>query len=296
MTIALTKLLAFSRAPWNAVAFAARRRLRWERGKPDLRHEDKAGLFDYLDAGAQRDAMAREAALRERYDLRALAAQSTRVDYRENLYLLDVFERLIGLDAASGATPAPLRACDVGAKNWCYAFGLERFLQRWAGDGRDVELRGVEIDGHGVYPDWHSRVDWARAYAAQTGNPQVHYCVADFLDEEVAGLDVVTMLYPFVSRYALVRWGLPVRLYQPGALFTRAVASLRPGGTLVVLNQTERERDRAVELAQSAGALLRSTQCAGSRLVAYHDAARDRCATLFHVPDPGDGGALSSRV
>ena len=45
-----------------------------------------------------------------------------------------------------------------------------------------MELTGIEVDGHGVYADLHSRSDYAGAYAEQTGNPRVRYEVGDFLE------------------------------------------------------------------------------------------------------------------
>jgi hypothetical protein len=44
-----------------------------------------------------------------------------------------------------------------------------------------------------------------------------------------------------LTPYACLTWGAPLSRLRPGRLLERAVRSLRPGGWLVVANQTPRE-------------------------------------------------------
>lgn len=282
MPSALDLTLAWTRAPWNALAFAGRRHLRWRRGAPALENEDKVRLFDDLDTEQGRTCTNREAGLRAAYGLDRLRGHSTRRDYRENLYLLDLLDRL---SDARHLARGDLCAIDVGAKSWTYVTALERFFAARCSGA--VELHGIEIDGHGIYPDLHSRADHARAHAAATGNPRVHYQVADFADCGLRNVDVVSMFFPFVTRYALLRWGLPVHLFRPEALFAKAVEVLRPGGVMVVLNQTADEKARTLQLAGRAGAELVREMFAASCLPLHRTATQDRWATLWRKAGTG---------
>jgi SAM-dependent methyltransferase len=238
----------FAKAPWNALSFAARRRIAWSRGLPELPNEPKGELFAYLDDQRRRAAEAREHDLRTRYDLERLAARSTCEVYRENLYVLDVLDRIGGrVDAVHAALSGPrVTAIDVGSKDFVYATALDRWLR---GHGaREVALLGVEIDGHVVYRDLHARCDWARAYARATGNAQVEYRVQDFRDTPERDRDVITLFYPFLFRYALLAWGLPLERFSPGALLDHAIAALRPAGLLVIATHTLEERDALAAL------------------------------------------------
>ena len=78
MPTQLDNARAWTRAPWNALAFATRQRLRWQRGTPTLRHEPKVGLFGDLDPVARRAATRRERELRAAFDLDPLRSASTR--------------------------------------------------------------------------------------------------------------------------------------------------------------------------------------------------------------------------
>jgi SAM-dependent methyltransferase len=286
----LWKWLAYTRAPGNACSFWIRRTLRWSRGMPELPQEPKENLFAYLAEGAPgADAIgpaeAREADLRGRYALEPLRAKSTAALYRKNLYLLDILEKAAeGLDLPPGGD-SPLSALDVGSQDWHYAFALERWLSRGGGRrgaARAVSLRGIELDGHGIYPDLRSRRDYARAYAAQTGNPGTVYEVGDFLSAQGQGLDVITWFYPFVAAHHLLLWGLPLRHFRPARLIAKAAGLLRPGGWLVVLAHTPPEHETFLGLARAQGGLelVRAGE-ARSRLVDFHADVEGRRFSLW---------------
>jgi hypothetical protein len=155
-------------------------------------------------------------------------------------------------------------------------FGLERWLRHGGGAGR-VSLRGVEVDGYGIYPDFRSRKDYADAYAAQTGNPEVTYEVGDILDASASGLDLVTLFYPFVTRHHLLLWGLPLRLFRPARLAAKAAALLRAEGWLLVFTHTLKEHEAFLALGQGTGELQLVKQGrALSDLVDFHEEVEDR--------------------
>jgi hypothetical protein len=278
---ALRRALTLLRAPTNQVAFAARSTIRWSRGAPQAANEPKDDLFDWLRHPRQRVlARARERSLRERYDLAALRDASTRLCYCENIALLDALERLCG-EATPRAQGPALRAVDVGSGDFRYATALQRFLALGGGnEPQRVALLGLEVDGHGIYRDGHSRADHGRAHAALAG-PGVGYEVSDFLQRTLGPQDVVSMLFPFLTRHALLAWGLPLRFHRPQELVARAASLLRPGGLVLSLHQTTCERDAMLELA--AGQPLQQVRDVPlpSDLVPYRERTAERWGLLF---------------
>jgi hypothetical protein len=292
--------LAFTRIPGNALSFGIRQGLRWSRGRPRLYQEDKQDLFAYLGTGPEAERLvARAGELAERFRMGPLEALSTVSLYRKNLYLLDILEQATeGLPdfpageelpgpAGRGAGAAPsaprpgpgrIKAVDVGSQDWHYVFGLERWLRhRGSPEGRPVSLKGIEIDGHGIYADLHSRRDYARAYAEQTGNPEASYETGDFLRSTERDCDVATIFYPFVTRYALLLWGLPMRCFAPARMIAKAAEVLRPGGWLLVFNHTAEEHGLFLRLGRAeAGLELMREGPAVSRLVDFHELVEDR--------------------
>ena len=284
MASLVRKCVTLLRAPVNSVSFAARQAVRWGRGCPPLVNEDKAELFDYL-AGSDRIAAdARERQLCEHHDLEPLRGMSTRLDYRDNLWLLDSMTHLLR-DVQLPLPRGVLRVMDIGAKNWSYVFALDRFFRSDYPGRQEVELVGVEIDGHGIYRDFHSRADHARAYVAQVGNSRIDYRVADFLSLPIGEpLDVVTLFYPFLTRHALLTWGLPLRHFRPDRILARALEHLRPGGLMVVFNQTSRERDLLHGMLRDLGVAPTASMPLRSKLVGYWHQTQDRWGTVIRRP------------
>lgn len=226
--------------------------------------------------------------MRDRYALADLRARSSAANYRKNLYLIDILERAAeGLDLPPREADS-LQVADVGSQDFHYAFGLERWLSRGnrphGAPPRGVELEGVEVDGHGIYPDFRSRRDYARAYAAQTSNSNVTYRVADFARAPGGPYDLITWFYPFVTAHHLLLWGLPLTLYRPEALVESAFAALRPGGRMVVAAHTEKEHLLFLERARAAGFRLEREGPARSPLVDFHADVEDRRFSIWTRP------------
>ncbi len=267
----LRTLLAFTRIPGNAFSYAVRRALNWSKGPPRLPGETMENLFGYLGNDAS-GAEARMQYLEKRYALAPLRQKSTRSLYRKNLYLLDLLEKA-WRDVPEFSSPdSTVKAMDVGAQDWHYVFGLERWLRYGVtANPSAVALHGVELDGYGIYPDLHSRRDYALAYAAQTENTGVTYEVGDFLRSKGEGYDIITLFYPFVTRRALLLWGLPLRFFHPGEVVAKAARLTRPGGRMIVFNHTSEEHGIFQELAHASGQFtLLSAGDAHSNLVDFH--------------------------
>ncbi len=248
MASLLRRCLTLLRAPGNEVGFAVRSRLRWSRGAP----------------GAPR------------------AATADRIR-AANVALRDRLAALASGDVPPCGSDGVLRAIDVGCGDFHYAPALAEWLARHAGGPRDVVLRGIEVDGFGVYRDGHSRADHARAHAAAAGSSGavVRFEVADFTRVRWPEQDVVTMFYPFLSVYPTLRWGLPLSRLRPRRLVAAAVAAVRPGGWLVVANQTGDEFGRLVRLlADQPVDLVRRTSFATER-VPFAVCTADRVGSLW---------------
>jgi SAM-dependent methyltransferase len=254
MPSVLQAAASWLRAPGVELSFLARSALRWRRGAPQLGNEPKDGLFAELPADVASAAASWEAKALADYALAPLRARSRRTHWLGNLALLAGLRRLA--DAAGGAA-APcgpdgvVRALDVGCGDFHYAFALQRWLARGDdGSQRHVALRGVELDGYGVYRDGRSRADHGDAHAALAAQDGavVRFEVADFARRAWPEQDVVTMFFPFLTAHACLRWGAPVSRLRPRRLLQRAVATVRPGGWLVVVNQTAAERAALGEL------------------------------------------------
>lgn len=259
-----------------------RQTLRWSRGKPTLFQEPKDNLFAYLETG-RKTAQTRELYFRERYGLEPLAHMSTTALYRKNLYLLHTLENATqGIDF-SAMLGSACKALDVGSQDWHYVFGLERWLKFYQHpQGRSVSLDGIELDGYGIYSDFHSRQDYAHAYAAQTGNAKVRYSIGDFLKMPVDSYDFISIFYPFVTRYQLLLWGLPLRFYSPPNFLSQSAALLRSGGCLLVFCHSQAEQDAFVELGRKSGrfTLLRHGPVL-SDLVDFHQDISDRQYSIW---------------
>lgn len=273
--------LALLRAPSNAVAFNLRSRMRWSRGQAELTNESKERLFDHLPTPRWAEAAEEEKRLCADYELSTLRQRSSCLAYAENLAMLEAMERLCGDESLPTGADGALRAIDVGCGVFQYATALHRFLRHGgAGAKRHAILRGIEIDGHGVYRDGHSRADHARAHAALAGS-DVHFQVGDFAALPIPEQDVVTMWFPFVERYALLQWGLPLSLFDPSRLVERAVATVRPGGLLLVANQTEREAETTKAMLRGLPVQHVRSVSLATDLVPYGDRTAGRIGSLW---------------
>ncbi len=276
-------LLAFARIPGNACSFLLRRMIRWSRGKAVFHQEPKDNLFAYLNDGAH-DAEARAAELHARYDLEPLARLSTRSNYRKNLYLLDSLEKAsLGL-----SLPFPeysvIKAMDIGSQDWYYVFALERWLRKHGRSNGEpvVKLTGIELDAYELCAAFRSRIDYATAFAEQTGNPNVSYVVGDFRKWRERGHDILFLFYPLVLRYQQLLWGLPMHTFDPEGIVANAAVSTRPGGWLVVFCHTMPEHKKILDLCRKNGAfaLLREGEVI-STLVDFYVETRDRRFSIW---------------
>lgn len=231
------------RNAFNTLMFTLRNQLAWRRPGYTETPEDKTQWLASLPDSET--LAATEARLIETYHLADFKARSGRLRYAEALSLLLQLETMTpnGLALPQGPEATWL---DIGSKNWGYVDTLVAFGTRAR---PDMQFIGVELDAYGIYPDGHSRADYAHAFAAPY--PQAQYRVADALS--ITGqYAVVSCFLPFVFPDPHLAWGLPLSRFNPQRFCNHLLSLVAPGGTLLITNQGPQEQAaQAALIAQS---------------------------------------------
>jgi SAM-dependent methyltransferase len=196
--------------------------------------------------------------LRSAYQLQ-FEAHLGAVTSLRNYEYLDILDRAF----AQGERPRGGVLCDVGCANFAYAAALHAFF-------RPVRLIGVEVEGHRLYRDGHSRIDYAAGYLSRF--EEASFLVADYRKLELKA-DVITAWFPFLTATALLAWRLPLSLLEPQGLMARIYHNLNPGGWLVMVNHGEGEAAAAHNLCEQAGLAFAWRSTAASPLSAYRPQA-----------------------
>ena len=233
----------------NAIDYPLRRRITWRRPIRRPRNEPKQDLFRRLAPPERDSARATAARLKKDYRLDELFNASTRNNYRENLFYLEILEA--ALTRAAFRPPETLYVGDVGPSHWFYVRALYQLLLWWqTTTPRQVTLHGFEIDPYRVYADFHSRMDHAKAQ--MRGLEGVFYH-PEGVETHPRDFDLVLQLFPFVFVEDHLDWGLPRGLFSPQQLLADAWKKLKPGGLLVVVNQGEAEHKEEQRMMSSQG-------------------------------------------
>jgi hypothetical protein len=226
-------------------------RIRWSRGA--FRETPARGLPDAPAEQAQRIAALRNG-YQVQFELRMNAATS-----RNNYEYLDILDRAWA--QSSLVRPCGGTVCDIGSASFWYAATLQAFF-------RPEELIGVEVEGHRLFRDGHTRIDYASGYVTELKNAR--FLVADYVTCELPA-DVITAWFPFVTPAAILAWRLPLSLLTPARLFGRIYANLHPGGLLVMVNHGPEEAAIAHRLCDAARLRL-VHRSAGPGLLSGHRA------------------------
>jgi SAM-dependent methyltransferase len=213
----LQRLTSLRHGLWYGIS----ERIRWSRG-----------AFEETPARelcvGNREQGERIAALHDRYqvqfELHMSAATSA-----NNYEYLDILDR--GWSASGVGRPAGGVLCDVGCASFWYASALQSFF-------RPDRMVGVEVEGHRLFRDGRSRIDYAAGYLLRI--PAAEFVVADYAAYEEAA-DVITLWFPFLTPAPLLAWRLPLRLLAPEELFRQIHHNLRPAGLLFMVNHGQRE-------------------------------------------------------
>jgi hypothetical protein len=139
------------------------------------------------------------------------------------------------------------QVCDVGSANFAYAAALEAFFH-------PSHLVGTEIDGHRLYCNGRSRIDYAHGHIQDLRH--TNYVVADYRQYHKPA-EIITAWYPFVTPKPLLAWRLPLSLFDPAALFARIANNLVIGGTFVMVNHSPTEAAVGRSMAEATGLVCR---------------------------------------
>lgn len=291
---------ALLRAPATELGFVLRSILRWSRGRPGgfAQPGQVSGQpFDWA-APAHREALCqRVAVLAQQFDLAALLQGEPAATCR-NLARLEQLAALAGGLELPCGPDGMVRAADFGCGDFHYAPALQQWLSRHGAAGpagRRVVLRGLELDGYGIYRDGHSRADHGCAWAAaaSVGGSQVRFEVADAARCRLPEQDCVSLFFPFLTSYACLKWGAPLSRLRPRRLLERAVHTLRPGGWLVVVNQTRSEHLRLTRLLAGLPVVRIARRPFATDLVEHRGATAGQVGSVWLRQEDVPSGKLS---
>lgn len=221
------------RSGYHRIWYEASQALRWSRG---TYQETPIGTHPHL-SPAQRDRIEELVTIYgTRFELR-YPPETSLLNYG----YLDLLDR--GRHALKWIIPREQHVCDVGSANFAYAAALQTFFH-------PSLLVGTEVDGHRLYCNGRSRIDYAQGHIQDL--PHTRYVVTDYRHYHQHA-DIITAWYPFVTPKPLLAWRLPLSLFDPAALFATIANNLIIGGTLVMINHSPTEAKVAHSIAESVG-------------------------------------------
>lgn len=247
------------RSGYHRFWYEASQALRWSRGP--FRERSKMPLTNLRPTQQQRiEELARS--YRSRFE-KSLPPETALLNYS----YLDILDR--ARHALGWSVPLNQRVCDLGSANFAYAAALHTFFH-------PKRLAGVEVDGHRLYCNGRSRIDYARGHIQDLS--QTEYVVADYR-QFTRQADIITAWYPFVTPQPLLAWRLPLSLFNPAALFAQVANNLVIGGTFVMINHSATEAEVARGIAEDVGFV-----CAGHYLhkAPLHPRTADPVLTIWH--------------
>lgn len=183
---------------------------------------------------------ARVAVLRSRYQVQ-FESHMNAASSLNNYEYLDILDRAWAgsrIPRVQGGT-----LCDIGCASFWYAASLQAFF-------RPHRLVGIEIEGHRLFRDGRTRIDYAQGYLA--GMHNAHFVIADYADYREP-TDLITAWFPFLTPAAILAWRLPLSLLAPERMFASIQHNLKPGGLLVMVNHGFGEAEIAKKLCGAAG-------------------------------------------
>lgn len=217
----------------NKIDYFLREKIKFKRGFFPLKNESKENLFENFNQEKKEIALKKEEYFFNAYNLKELKSNSTKRNYLENLYILELLESAISVDT----TNQPISILDIGSKNWFYATGQHQFFKHNSFE-KEIMLTGIEIDAYRVYSSFFSRYDSAQNNIKNL--KKTLYIAGDLLTH-FNKYDYITWFFPFLTKEPLLNWGLPLELYKPEQMLLHAYNLLNKDGTMIIMNQGEEE-------------------------------------------------------
>lgn len=217
----------------NSIDFFIRSHLAFSRKNYREKNEPKEGLFN------SEEKILKESTLLSKYDLKQLKNNSTKQNYIENLYVLEILDSYLKIDFKENC-----KVLDIGSKNWSYAKAEQAFFSKHT---NSLEIKGIEIDPNRLYSNLYSRNEVAKFHIKPL--PEAEYLGGDLKNHHLK-YNYITWFLPFIKKYPHVRWGLPLKHFKPEENLRHAYNLLKEGGKLFITNQGEEERDIQRELCE----------------------------------------------
>ena len=167
--------------------------------------------------------------LGKKYDLN-LFQPSTRYNYKLNLYFLNVFDKYLSKNSFKN-----LSILDIGSKNWEYVKSEYLFFKSVC---NDFILDGIELDSFRLNSRLFNRAEVAKFHTKDLLN--ANYISGDLLNHDKK-YDRIIWILPFVTKYPLIRWGLPLKYFNPEKMLLHAYNLLNKDGEMLIINQGEEE-------------------------------------------------------
>lgn len=229
-------LLSYYHTCWYHIE----KRLAWSRGT----YREKPAEQLHNLSGIQQE---RTASLRRRFRVRfeQRVEQATALKQYDYLDILDQAWSAWKLPPSRGGVVQ-----DIGSSNFWYAAVLHTFF-------RPTEMVGIEVEGHRIYINGYSRLDYAHGYIRDLPNTQ--FFVGDYACYNRPA-DIVTAWYPFVTPDPVLAWRMPLSLLAPHTLFSQVVRNLQPHGLFIMVNQGREEAAIAAAWCEKVG-LARYGSC-----------------------------------
>jgi hypothetical protein len=228
------------RSRYHAFWYRLGERLAWSRG---TYRERSPGQLDQLNGIARE----RIEQLQQRFDIR-FEEQARQVTALKQYDYLDILEQAWSALRLPRSRAGVVQ--DIGSSNFWYAPVLHTFF-------RPAELLGIEVEGHRIYINGYSRVDYAQGYIQHLPNTQ--FIVQDYVGYERPA-DIVTAWYPFVTPDLVLAWRMPLSMLAPHALFAQVARNLQLHGRFVMINQGRDEATIAASVCKEIG-LIRQGSC-----------------------------------
>ncbi len=210
----------FSENLKNIFDFSIRKLTKFSRKNYEEKNEAKENIFNSVEE------IERENFLTEKYSLTEFKNNSTKTNYLENLYLLDVLDKYLKIEIKDSPN-----ILDIGSKNWSYAKSEYFFFKQ---NCAKFLLDGIEIDAHRLYSNLYSRKEVAKFHIK--GLENTNYIEGNFLNHTKKYNCIIWSL-PFIKKYPHLKWGLPLEYFRPDEMLRQAYESLKPSGQMMIINQ-----------------------------------------------------------
>lgn len=170
-----------------------------------------------------------------KYDLKPLY-KLNEINFLTNLYYLNIFDKYLC------PSDKDIKVLDIGSKNWNYAGSEYVFFKHFA---NNLKLDGIELDAYRLCTNLFSRYEISKFYTKDLDNAEYH--AGDFMEHN-DNYDYIIWILPFITEYPHIRWGLPLKYFNPKGMLMHAYNLLNKNGKILILNQGENEYNIQKEL------------------------------------------------